>query len=243
MSNNAAEKIKNKGGKRIADARAKHAEAVMTFPGAIEALASLSNIKFDETFEIVFNLGIDAKQTDQLVRGVASMPAGTGKNVRVAAFVKDENVKAAQEAGADLAGSQELIELIKAGKINFDRCIATPDMMPVISQVARILGPKGLMPNPKLGTVTVNFVDAIKSSKAGEVQFRNDKAGIVHAPVGKVSFKTDGIISNIKSLVASIMKSKPKEHKGSYIKAIYLSTTMGPSIKIDSADLKNMMEG
>lgn len=192
---------------------------------------------FDETAELVLNLGVNPVYSDQIVRGVVSMPSGTGKKVRVAAFVKDDKVAEAIEAGADMAGSDELIEKIKAGNIDFDVCIATPDMMPKISSVAKILGPKGIMPNPKLGTVTTNVPAAIAQVKAGQVEFRVEKAGIVHAGVGKLSFSADGLIANIKALFDAILKAKPSGAKGTYVKSVYLTTTMGPSLKINLVSL------
>jgi large subunit ribosomal protein L1 len=188
---------------------------------------------FDETLEVIVKLGVNPAQSDQTVRGVALMPNGTGKTVRVAAIVKDENVAKAQAAGADLAGSDSLIEQIKKGEINFDICITTPDMMPKVSLVAKILGPKGLMPNPKLGTVAVDFESAIKKSKSGQVEFRIDKAGIIHAGVGKISFPVDALTENFKSLYDSLLKAKPSGVKGTYVKDIFVCSTMGPSLKID----------
>lgn len=193
--------------------------------------------KFDETVELVLKLGVNPVYSDQIVRGVVSMPSGTGKKVRVAAFVKDEKIEEALKAGADLAGSDELIEKIKAGVIDFDVCIATPDMMPKISSVAKILGPKGIMPNPKLGTVTTNVANAIAQVKAGQVEFRVEKAGIVHAGVGKLSFAADGLSANIKALFDAILKAKPSGAKGTYVKGAYLATTMGPSLRINLMSL------
>lgn len=193
--------------------------------------------KFDETVEFVIKLGVNPVHSDQIVRGVVSMPNGTGKQVRVAAFVKDDKVEEALKAGADIAGSDSLLEDIKAGVINFDVCIATPDMMPKISAVAKILGPKGIMPNPKLGTVTTNVPQAIKQVKAGQVEFRVEKAGIVHTGVGKVSFAPKALVENIKTLYDAVVKAKPSGAKGTYVKGAYLCSTMGPSLKINLVSL------
>jgi len=204
---------------------------------ALQFLSSNKTAKFDETLEAVFNLGVNPVHSDQVVRGVALMPNGTGKKIRVAAIVKDENVQKAKDAGADLAGSDDLVEEIKSGKIEFDVCITTPDMMPKISMVAKILGPKGLMPNPKLGTVAVDFVDAIKKSKSGQVEFRAEKAGIVHTGIGKLSFTPEKLQENFKSLYDALLKAKPSGAKGSYIKSVFLSSTMGPSLRLDVSNL------
>lgn len=189
--------------------------------------------KFDETLDISINLGVDPRHSDQMVRGMVSLPAGTGKDVRVAVICKDEKVADAKAAGADIAGSVEIIEDIKAGKINFDVCIATPDMMGVVGQVARVLGPKGLMPNPKLGTVTADVTTAVKNAKSGQVEYRVEKAGIVHAGIGKISFSDEDLLKNAKAFIDSVTKAKPAGAKGAYLKRIHLSSTMGPSLKVD----------
>jgi large subunit ribosomal protein L1 len=178
-------------------------------------------------------LGVDPRHSDQMVRGVVSLPAGTGKNVRVAVICKDEKFDDAKAAGADLVGSNELIDEIKSGKINFDVCITTPDMMGLVGQVARILGPKGLMPNPKLGTVTVDITTAVKNAKSGQVEFRVEKAGIIHAGIGKLSFSNEDLVNNAKSFISAVVKAKPSGAKGVYLKGVYLSSTMGPSVKVD----------
>lgn len=224
--------------KNIRASRAKVDNSRMyNFVDGISALKSASFVKFDETLEVVMKLGVDPRHSDQMVRGVTNLPAGTGKNVRVAVICKDERVAEAKAAGADLAGSAEIIEDIKAGKIDFDVCIATPDMMAAIGQVARVLGPKGIMPNPKLGTVTTDIATAIKNAKSGQVEFRVEKAGIIHVGVGKLSFSADDLLSNVTTLVSAVIKAKPSGAKGAYVKGIYLSSTMGPSVKIDMANI------
>lgn len=208
-----------------------------SFVDGVSAIKAASYAKFDETLEVVMKLGVDPRHSDQMVRGVTNLPAGTGKNVRVAVICKDERIEEAKAAGADLAGSSDIIDEIKAGKIDFDVCIATPDMMAAIGQVARVLGPKGMMPNPKLGTVTADVATAVKNAKSGQVEFRVEKAGIVHVGVGKMSFTSEDLVSNVKTLVSAVVKAKPTGAKGAYVKGIYLSSTMGPSVKIDLADI------
>ncbi len=189
--------------------------------------------KFDETIEIALNLGIDTKHADQQVRGMVSLPNGTGANVRVAVFAKDDKAAEAKAAGADLVGEMDLVEKIQKGEIDFDRCIATPDMMGVVGRVAKVLGPKGMMPNPKLGTVTPNVEQAVKDAKGGSLEFRAEKAGIVHARVGKASFGEKEIAENITAFVEAIQKARPAGAKGTFIEKVSLSSTMGPGIKLD----------
>jgi large subunit ribosomal protein L1 len=189
--------------------------------------------KFVESVEIAINLDIDTKQSDQNVRGVVQLPAGTGKTIRVAVFAKGEKADAAKAAGADIVGADDLGEAIMGGKSDFDRVIATPDMMGVVGKLGKVLGPRGLMPNPKLGTVTPNVVDAIKAAKAGSIEFRAEKAGIVQAGIGKVSFSEADILSNTKAFIQAIVKARPAGVKGTYLKRISLSSTMGPGVKID----------
>lgn len=200
---------------------------------AILFIKQNSFVKFDETLDVVINLGVDPKHSDQMVRGMVSLPAGTGKDVKVAVICKDDKVAEANAAGADLAGSEAIIDDIKAGKIDFDVCIATPDMMGVVGQVARVLGPKGLMPNPKLGTVTADIATAVKNAKSGQVEYRVEKAGIVHAGVGKISFSEADLLKNAQVFVDSVIKAKPAGVKGTYLKRVHLSSTMGPSLKVD----------
>ncbi len=193
--------------------------------------------KFDETIEVAINLGVDPRQNDQVVRGVVDLPNGTGAKVRVAVFAKDAKAEEAKAAGADLVGADDLADQVLAGKIDFDRCIATPDMMPLMAKLARVLGPRGLMPNPKLGTVTADVKKAVESAKGGSVEFRAEKAGIVHAGVGKASFGDEKLVENIKAFVAAINRAKPSGAKGTYMKKVSLSSTMGPGVKITIADL------
>lgn len=200
---------------------------------AIELLKKNTFAKFDETLEIAINLGVDPKQSDQMVRGLVNLR--TGKTARVLVICKDERIAEAKNAGADIAGSVDVIEEIKAGKINFDVCIATPDMMGLVGSVARILGPKGLMPNPKLGTVTTDVTTAVKNAKSGQVEFRIDKAGIIHAGIGKLSFDSEDLHNNYKIFVSAIEKARPSGAKGTFMKKIHLSSTMGPSVRVNTA--------
>lgn len=188
---------------------------------------------FDETIEIAMNLGIDPKHADQQVRGVVSLPNGTGATVRVAVFAKDEKAAEAKKAGADIVGEMDLVEKIQRGEIDFDRCIATPDMMAIVGRVAKVLGPKGMMPNPKLGTVTPNVEQAVKDAKGGSLEFRAEKAGVVHARVGKASFDAKKLEENIVAFVDAIKKAKPSGAKGTYINKVSLSSTMGPGLKVE----------
>jgi large subunit ribosomal protein L1 len=199
---------------------------------AIEILKK-SEVKFDQTVEIHFNLGVDPKHSDQVVRGTVVLPHGTGRQVRVLVFCKDNNLQIATDAGADYAGGDDLVQKIQSGWLEFDSVVATPDMMPVISKVAKVLGPRGLMPSPKAGTVTVNVAQTVKELKAGKIQYRVDKGANVHAPVGKLSFSTDKLSENIKSVIDSVVKAKPQTSKGTYIKSLTLTATMTPSVKLD----------
>lgn len=202
-------------------------------------LTAAKERKFVETIEIAMNLGVDPKQNDQVVRGVTELPHGTGATVRVAVFAKDAKAAEAKAAGADIVGADDLAEEVMKGNINFDRCIATPDMMPLIAKIGKILGPRGLMPNPKLGTVTMDVKKAVESSKGGAVEFRAEKSGIVHARVGKASFEATKLADNIRAFVAAINRAKPSGAKGAYIKKVSLSSTMGPGVKIDLQSLNN----
>jgi large subunit ribosomal protein L1 len=204
---------------------------------AVKLLKKNATAKFDETIEIAFNLGIDPKQSDQTVRGAVTLPGGTGKTVRVAVFAKDAKAAEAKTAGADLVGAQDLAEKVEKGEINFDRVIATPDMMAVVGKLGKVLGPRGLMPNPKLGTVTPNVAEAVKAAKGGQVQYKADKAGVVHAGIGKASFTEKAIEDNVRAIVAAINAARPQNLKGTYIKKVSVSSTMGPGLQIDLTEL------
>jgi large subunit ribosomal protein L1 len=204
---------------------------------AVKLIKELTSAKFDETVEISMNLGVDPRHADQNVRGVVSLPHGTGKSVRVAVFARGDKAEEAKAAGADVVGAEDLAEQVQAGKIDFERCIATPDMMPVVGRLGRILGPRGMMPNPKLGSVTNDVAAAIEATKGGQVEFRVEKAGIVHARVGKASFDETALVENIKAFVGAIGRAKPSGAKGTYIKRVSLSSTMGPGLKVEVASV------
>ena len=204
---------------------------------ALKMIKERATAKFDETVEISLNLGIDPRHADQMVRGVVELPHGTGKTVRVAVFAKGAKADEATAAGADVVGAEDLMETVQGGTIDFDRCIATPDMMGLVGRLGKVLGPRGLMPNPKLGTVTMNVAEAVRAAKAGQVQFRAEKAGIVHAGVGKASFSEQALADNVKAFVDAINKAKPSGAKGTYVKKVSLSSTMGPGLKLDVASL------
>ena len=201
---------------------------------AIEILKK-SELKFDQTVEVHFNLGVDPKHSDQVVRGTVVLPHGTGRTVRVLVFCKDNNIEVAKNAGADYAGGADLVQKIQEGWLDFDSVVATPDMMPVISKVARVLGPRGMMPSPKAGTVTVNVAQTVKELKAGKISYRVDKGANVHAPVGKLSFTAEQLSENTKAVIDSVVKNKPQSSKGTYIKSLTLTATMAPGIKLDMA--------
>jgi large subunit ribosomal protein L1 len=205
---------------------------------AIDILKENSYTKFDETVEMAINLGVDPKKSDQVVRGSVVLPNGTGKKVRVLVFAKGEKEKEARDAGADYVGAEDLVEKIQQGWLEFDRAIATPDMMSQVGKLGKILGPRGLMPNPKLGTVTFDVAKAVKEAKAGKIEYRTDKAGVVHVPLGKISFERDKIVENAIAVLKSVIKAKPPTSKGKYIKKVALSSTMGPGLKIDISNLK-----
>ncbi len=208
-----------------------------TVAEAVSLIKARAGAKFDETIEIALNLGIDPRHADQMVRGVVDLPAGTGKTVRVAVFAKGAKADEAKAAGADVVGAEDLADEVQGGKMDFDRCIATPDMMGLVGRLGKVLGPRGLMPNPKLGTVTMNVGDAVKAAKGGQVQFRAEKAGIVHAGVGKASFSEDALVQNIKAFVDAINKAKPTGAKGTYLQKVSVSSTMGPGVKLDLGSL------
>jgi large subunit ribosomal protein L1 len=204
---------------------------------AIEALKANAKAKFDETIEIALNLGVDPRHADQMVRGVVTLPAGTGKDVRVAVFARGGKAEEATAAGADVVGAEDLMETIQGGTIDFDRVIATPDMMGIVGRLGKVLGPKGLMPNPKLGTVTMNVAEAVKAAKGGQVEFRVEKAGIIHSGIGKASFTSADLKRNFEAFVDAIVKARPSGAKGKYVKKVALSSTMGPGLKVDAAEV------
>ncbi|MEK7262638.1 MAG: 50S ribosomal protein L1 [Pseudomonadota bacterium] len=225
-------------GKRMKAQLAK-LDRLKTYPldEALVILKNTASAKFDESVDVAVNLGIDSKKSDQNVRGTAVMPRGTGKKVRVAVFAEGAQAEAAKKAGADIIGFQDLADRIKAGQIDFDLCVATPEAMKIVGQLGQILGPRGLMPNPKVGTVTPNVAKAVESAKAGQVQYRTDKAGIVHCAIGKASFEAEALKENLMSLLTALNKSRPASSKGAFLKKITISTTMGPGIRLDTSGL------
>ena len=202
---------------------------------AVKLVKERATAKFDETIEVALNLGVDPRHADQMVRGVVELPNGSGRSVRVAVFAKDAKADEAKEAGADLVGAEDLMETVQAGTIDFDRCIATPDMMPLVGRLGKVLGPRNLMPNPKVGTVTTDVAEAVRAAKGGAVEFRIEKAGIVHAGVGKASFSEAQITGNVQAFLTAVQKARPSGAKGTFIKRIALSSSMGPGVKIDVA--------
>jgi large subunit ribosomal protein L1 len=223
-------------GKRVKKGR-EGIDRVKLYPlgDAIKLVKERANAKFDETVEIAMNLGVDPKHADQMVRGVVNLPHGTGRVLRVAVFARAAKADEAKAAGADIVGAEDLVAAIQGGTIAFDRCVATPDMMPLVGRLGKILGPRGLMPNPKVGTVTMDVAGAVKASKGGAVEFRAEKAGIVHGSVGKASFAPDKLAENITAFVDAVAKAKPQAAKGTYIQTVALSSTMGPGVKVDPA--------
>ena len=204
----------------------------VTIEEAVKLVKSNATAKFDETIEIAMNLGVDTRHADQMVRGVVGLPNGTGKSMRVAVFARDTKAQEAKDAGADIVGAEDLMETVQAGTIDFARCIATPDMMPIVGRLGKVLGPRNLMPNPKVGTVTVDVTDAVKAAKGGEVQFRAEKGGVVHAGIGKASFDESQLVENVKAFIDAVAKARPTGSKGSYMKGITLSSTMGPGVTL-----------
>ena len=204
----------------------------VTIEEAVKLVKSNATAKFDETIEIAMNLGVDTRHADQMVRGVVGLPNGTGKSMRVAVFARDAKAQEAKDAGADIVGAEDLMETVQAGTIDFDRCIATPDMMPIVGRLGKVLGPRNLMPNPKVGTVTVDVIEAVKAAKGGEVQFRAEKGGVVHAGIGKASFDESQLVENVKAFIDAVAKAKPAGSKGSFMKGITLSSTMGPGVTV-----------
>ena len=227
-----------KQGKRVTDAqKTVDAEKLYGLDEAVGIIKTNAKAKFDETVEMSINLGVDPRHADQQVRGMVALPNGTGKTVRVAVFARGEKADEATAAGADVVGAEELAEIVQGGTIDFDLAIATPDMMPVVGRLGRVLGPRGMMPNPKLGTVTMDVKGAVEGAKGGQVQYRVEKAGIIHAGVGKASFSEDQIAGNIRALFDAVVRAKPSGSKGMYIKKVSLTSTMGPGLRIDPASM------
>ena len=221
-------------GKRTTAAREQFAgKNNVTVEEAVALVKNNAKAKFDETVEIALNLGVDPRHADQMVRGVIALPNGTGKNMRVAVFARDAKAEEAKAAGADIIGAEDLMEIVQSGKIDFDRCIATPDMMPIVGRLGKVLGPRNLMPNPKVGTVTMDIKAAVEAAKGGEVQFKVEKAGVVHAGIGKASFTEAALVENVRAIINAVSKAKPSGTKGTYMKKIVLSSTMGPSISLN----------
>jgi large subunit ribosomal protein L1 len=200
---------------------------------ALKLIKDRAKAKFDETVEIAMNLGVDPRHADQMVRGVCNLPNGSGRTLRVAVFARGAKADEAKAAGADVVGAEDLVEIVNGGKIDFDRCIATPDMMPLVGRLGKVLGPRGLMPNPKVGTVTMDVTSAVKASKGGSVEFRVEKAGIIHGAVGKASFSEDKLAENVKAFADAVIKAKPAGAKGTYVQRVALSSTMGPGVKVE----------
>ena len=225
-------------GKRSTAARAKiDPQKVYTVAQAVKLVKDNAKAKFDETIEIAVNLGVDPKHADQMVRGVVNLPNGTGRKVRVAVFARDKKAEEAKAAGADIVGAEDLFEIVNGGKIDFDRVIATPDMMGLVGRLGKVLGPKGMMPNPKVGSVTPNVAQAVKDAKGGSVEFRVEKAGIIHGGIGKASFTEKALQENVRSFVSALLKAKPTGAKGTYVLKVNLCSTMGPGVAIDVADV------
>jgi len=225
-------------GKRVLKAREGiNREKLYALDEAVKMVKERAKAKFDETVEIAMNLGVDPRHADQMVRGVVSLPNGTGRTLRVAVFARGAKADEARAAGADVVGAEDLVERVNGGNIDFDRCIATPDLMPLVGRLGKVLGPRGLMPNPKVGTVTMDVTGAVKASKGGAVEFRVEKAGIVHAGVGKASFSADKLVENIRAFADAVQKAKPQGAKGQFINRIAISSTMGPGVKIEPASV------
>ncbi|MDF1802856.1 50S ribosomal protein L1 [Thalassovita sp.] len=223
-------------GKRTAASREAFAgKENLTIEDAVALVKANATAKFDETVEIALNLGVDPRHADQMVRGVIGLPNGTGKTVRVAVFARGPKAEEAQAAGADIVGAEDLMETIQGGTIDFDRCIATPDMMPIVGRLGKVLGPRNLMPNPKVGTVTMDVKAAVEAAKGGEVQFKAEKAGVVHAGVGKASFDEAKLVENVRAFIGAVLKARPTGAKGAYMQKVSLSSTMGPGVSIDLA--------
>ena len=223
-----------KPGKRMRSARETvEREKLYPLEEAVKLVKGAAKAKFDETVEVALNLGVDPRHADQMVRGVCQLPNGSGRTLRVAVFAKGPKAEEAKKAGADIVGAEDLVETVQKGEINFDRCIATPDMMPLVGRLGKVLGPRGLMPNPKVGTVTMDIAPAVAAAKGGSVEFRVEKAGIIHAGVGKASFTEQALVENVRALIDSVMKAKPSGAKGTFLKRIAVTSTMGPGVKVE----------
>ena len=223
-------------GKRTVAARAAFdGKLLISVEDAVKMIKGTATAKFDETIEVAMNLGVDTRHADQMVRGVISLPNGTGKTVRVAVFARGAKADEAKAAGADIVGAEDLMEAIQSGKIEFDRCIATPDLMPLVGRLGKILGPRNLMPNPKVGTVTMDVKTAVAAAKGGEVQYKAEKGGVVHAGIGKVSFSEEKLVQNVRAFVEAVVRAKPTGAKGTYLKKVSLASTMGPGVSLDLA--------
>ncbi len=225
-------------GKRLKDAKKSiDREKLYALDEAVKLVKERAKSKFDETIEVAMNLGVDPRHADQMVRGVCALPNGTGRTVRVGVFARGAKADEARAAGADVVGAEELVNEVQGGTINFDKCIATPDMMPLVGRLGKILGPRGMMPNPKVGTVTMDVAEAIRGAKGGSVEFRVEKAGIIHAGIGKASFSETALVENIKAFTEAVSRAKPAGAKGTYLKRVALSSTMGPGVKIEPATI------
>ena len=225
-------------GKRLKEAtKAFDGQENVSIEKAVSLVKNNAKTKFDETVDISLNLGVDPRHADQMVRGVCALPNGTGRSLRVAVFARGAKADEAKKAGADIVGAEDLMEIVQSGKVDFDRCIATPDMMPVVGRLGKVLGPRNLMPNPKVGTVTVDVVAAVTAAKSGEVQFKAEKAGVVHAGVGKVSFEEKKLVENVKAFIESVKKMRPSGAKGTYMKKVSISSSMGLSVTLNVGDL------
>ncbi len=212
-------------------------EKLYTIVDAVKMVKERATAKFDETIEIAMNLGVDPRHADQMVRGVVTLPNGTGRTLRVGVFARGAKAEEAKAAGADVVGAEELVEKVQGGTIDFDRCIATPDMMPLVGRLGKVLGPRGMMPNPKIGTVTMDIANAVKGAKGGSVEFRVEKAGILQAGIGKASFSEEKLIENIKALADAVVKAKPAGSKGTYVQRVAVSSTMGPGVKVEPSSV------
>ncbi|MCB1513348.1 MAG: 50S ribosomal protein L1 [Hyphomicrobiaceae bacterium] len=243
MANITPEQIKATrlaGGKRMATvAKGIDRNKLYAIDEAVKLVKARAKAKFDETIEVALNLGVDPKHADQMVRGVCLLPNGSGRTARVAVFARGAKAEEAKAAGADVVGAEELVEQVQGGNINFDRCIATPDMMGLVGRLGKVLGPRGLMPNPRVGTVTMDVTTAVKGAKGGSVEFRVEKAGIVHAGVGKASFADAALVENIKAFVDAVVKARPSGAKGTYLKRVSITSTMGPGVKVDASTVSS----